>query len=289
MDEKRSAICLASLGNEVRLRVFRRLIALGPIGATTADLAAEMGIPASTMSFHLGELDTSGLVFSWKVGRSVRYAVDLRVTRNLLSFIVEDCCRGDPYLCGDLGDRLPECGVGRGYTSMSEDQAYNVLFLCTRNSARSIIAECILNRLGQGRFKGFSAGSQPSGEIHPGAIQVLKQSNFPTADLRSKGWDEFAQPGAPHLDFVFTVCDNAAREVCPVWPGQPMSAHWGIPDPAAVEGSDAVRAAAFAETMRFLNNRISIFVNLPLKSLDGLSLQQRLDEIGRSVPHRESA
>jgi protein-tyrosine-phosphatase len=161
---------------------------------------------------------------------------------------------------------------------------FNVLFLCTGNSARSILAESILNREGKGKFVAFSAGSQPKGEVHPFALDLLKKMNYPTDKLRSKSWEEFAQPGAPELDFVFTVCDNAANEVCPVWPGQPMTAHWGIPDPAAAEGSEAVRRLAFADAFRQLNNRISIFTSLPITSLDKLSLQKRLDEIGRKMP-----
>ena len=163
------------------------------------------------------------------------------------------------------------------------DRVYNVLFLCTGNSARSILAECILNREGKERFRAFSAGSHPKGQVHPFAIELLKKLNHPTAGLRSKSWDEFAAPNAPHLDFVFTVCDNAANEVCPVWPGQPMTAHWGLPDPAAVEGTEAERHLAFADAYRMLLNRISIFTSLPMKSLDRLSLQKRLDEIGRSL------
>ena len=161
------------------------------------------------------------------------------------------------------------------------EKAYNVLFLCTGNSARSILAEAILDRLGKQRFNSFSAGSQPKGEPHPQALKLLGSLNYDTTRFRSKSWDEFAKPGAPRLDFVFTVCDNAASEVCPVWPGQPMSAHWGVPDPAAVEGSDAETAAAFAETYRLMNNRIAAFVNLPMRSIDRLSLTQRLDDIGR--------
>ena len=162
------------------------------------------------------------------------------------------------------------------------DKPYNVLFLCTGNSARSILAECALNRLGVGKFKAFSAGSYPKGEVHPYALELLERQNYPTKHLRSKSWDEFAAPGAEPLDFVFTVCDNAAGEVCPIWPGQPMTAHWGLPDPAAVEGSEAEKRLAFADALRMLNNRISVFVNLPLRSLDKLSLQNRLREIGRT-------
>jgi protein-tyrosine-phosphatase len=159
---------------------------------------------------------------------------------------------------------------------------YNVLFLCTHNSARSVIAECIMNRLGAGKFKAYSAGSQPSGKVHPFAIELLNRLGYDTSGLRSKSWEEFARGGAPELDFVFTVCDDAANEVCPVWPGQPMSAHWGLPDPSRAEGNDAERRFAFADTHRMLHQRISIFVNLPISSLDGLSLQRRLDEIGRT-------
>ena len=159
---------------------------------------------------------------------------------------------------------------------------YNVLFLCTGNSARSILAESALNRLGRGTFKGLSAGSFPKGEVHPYARELLERQNYPTKHLRSKSWDEFAVPGAEPLDFVFTVCDTAAGEACPIWPGQPMTAHWGMPDPAAVRGTEAERRLAFADTLRMLNNRIGVFVNLPIKSLDKLSLQNRLREIGRT-------
>jgi arsenate reductase len=172
--------------------------------------------------------------------------------------------------------------LNRGSTTMG--LIFNVLFLCTGNSARSILAEAILNREGKGRFVAYSAGSQPKGSVHPFAIDLLKKLNHPTEHLRSKRWDEFAGPGAPEMDFVFTVCDNAASEVCPVWPGQPMTAHWGVPDPAAAEGSEAERRLAFADAYRQLNNRISIFTSLPIASLDRLSLQRRLEDIGRKFP-----
>jgi protein-tyrosine-phosphatase len=160
-------------------------------------------------------------------------------------------------------------------------QPLNVLFLCTGNSARSIIAEAIVNREGRGRFRAFSAGSHPKGEVNPHTIQLLQGLHYQTEAFRSKSWDEFERPGAPKLDFVFTVCDDAAAEVCPIWPGQPMTAHWGMPDPASVQGSPAEIALAFADTYRMMNNRIALFINLPLTSLDRLSLQRRLDDIGR--------
>jgi protein-tyrosine-phosphatase len=164
------------------------------------------------------------------------------------------------------------------------DQVYNVLFLCTGNSARSILAEAILNRAGVGKFKAYSAGSHPKGIVHPYALQLLKNLNYDTSFARSKSWEEFAAPAAPEMNFVFTVCDNAANESCPVWPGQPMTAHWGVPDPAAVEGTEAEKHLAFAEAYRMLNNRISIFISLPMNTLDKLALQKRLDEIGRNLP-----
>jgi protein-tyrosine-phosphatase len=162
------------------------------------------------------------------------------------------------------------------------DHPYNILFLCTHNSARSILAECVTNRLGAGKFKAYSAGSQPSGRVHPYAMDLLKRLNYDTTTLRSKSWEEFTGPDAPQLDFVFTVCDDAANEVCPVWPGQPMTAHWGLADPSRAEGNEAERRFAFADTHRMLNQRISIFTSLPLASLDRLALKRRLDEIGRS-------
>jgi protein-tyrosine-phosphatase len=162
------------------------------------------------------------------------------------------------------------------------ERPYNVLFLCTGNSARSVMAEAILNRLGAGRFRAFSAGSQPKGRINPHTIALLQSLNYDTSKLRSKSWSEFAEPGAPALDFVFTVCDNAAGESCPVWPGQPMTAHWGVPDPAEAAGSPAEIALAFKDAYRMLNQRIGIFVALPMRSLDRLTLQRKLREIGRS-------
>ena len=163
-----------------------------------------------------------------------------------------------------------------------EKKPFNVLFLCTGNSARSIIAEAILNREGHGKFRAFSAGSHPKGEIHPYTLDLLRRSNFDVSGFRSKNWNEFSAPGAPALDFVFTVCDNAAAEPCPYWPGQPMTAHWGIPDPAAAQGTEAEVRLAFADAFRYLYNRISIFVSLPLASLDQLSLQKQLDAIGKT-------
>ena len=174
---------------------------------------------------------------------------------------------------------------------ITKREPLNVLFLCTGNSARSIIAEVVLNRLGRGRFKAYSAGSQPKGQVHPLALQVLRLAHYDASDLRSKSWEEFATPDAPKLDFFFTVCDNAAKEVCPIWPGQPMTAHWGLPDPATAVGTEAERQLAFADAFRILSNRISIFTSLPLDKLSKLSLQRKLDEIGQTgvVASKQSA
>ena len=172
-----------------------------------------------------------------------------------------------------------------------DQRTYNVLFLCTGNSARSIMAEVIFNRAGQGKFHAYSAGSHPKGHVHPYALQLLERLHYDVSHLKSKSWAEFAKLGAPKLDFVFTVCDAAAAEACPVWPGQPMTAHWGVPDPAEATGTEAEVRFAFADALRMLTNRINIFVSLPIRSLDQLALQKQLDAIGktRDVPAKSGA
>jgi arsenate reductase (thioredoxin) len=172
---------------------------------------------------------------------------------------------------------------------MNAERTYNVLFLCTGNSARSILAESLLNHWGKARFQAFSAGSFPKGQVHPLAIDLLKRTNLPSEGFRSKNWDEFAAPGAPPLDFIFTVCDNAAGEVCPIWPGKPMTAHWGVADPAAVEGTESDKAFAFRKALKELEARIKLFTSLPIGSLDGMALQAKLREIGRSSTATEPA
>jgi arsenate reductase len=161
------------------------------------------------------------------------------------------------------------------------DKSYNVLILCTGNSARSVLAEAILNKIGAGKFSAYSAGSQPKGQVNPNTVQLLQKLGYDTAGFRSKSWSEFARPGAPALDFVFTVCDDAAGETCPVWPGQPMTAHWGIPDPAAATGTDAEIAIAFSDAYRMLQRRIEAFAALPIKALDSMTLRNKLRAIGR--------
>ena len=169
------------------------------------------------------------------------------------------------------------------------DKPFDVLFLCTGNSARSILAESLISHWGRGKFVGHSAGSSPKGRVHPIAVALLQHMKLPTQGLRSKSWDEFAKPGAPSLDFVFTVCDNAAGETCPIWPGQPMTAHWGVEDPAAVTGSETEQWLAFRKTFHELESRIKVFTSLPIRSLDRIKLQQRLHEIGKLRPADEVA
>jgi arsenate reductase (thioredoxin) len=179
-----------------------------------------------------------------------------------------------------------ESPTGKLLRKMTAQRPYNVLFLCTGNSARSILAESLLNHWGKGRFRGYSAGSFPKGQVHPKALELLKRMNLPSEGFRSKSWDEFAAPQAPPLDFIITVCDNAAGEVCPVWPGKPMTAHWGIADPAAVEGSDA--AFAFRKALKEIETRIKLFTELPIASLDQMTLREKLRAIGRQPATAEA-
>ena len=275
--EKRHAIAsLSALAHDQRIDVFRLLVAAEPDGLIAGEISTRLGIRANTLSNNLGILSGAGLIRSVREGRSVRYFADMDGMRDLLGFLMEDCCGGRRELCRPILDTIMRpCEVPMSKTR-------NVLFLCTGNSARSIMAEAILRREGRGRFQAFSAGSRPRGEIHPFTLQLLERLNHDVSGFYSKSWDEFAAPEAPGMDFVFTVCDRAAAEECPYWPGQPMSAHWGMPDPLMATGNETERRLAFSEAYRMLWNRISIFINLPLASLDRLSLQKRLDEIGRS-------
>ena len=205
-----------------------------------------------------------------------------------------------PVGVNHLGFQVDSSGELRAYgeertgsngvlNSVPSVRPYNVLFLCTGNSARSILAESLLNHWGKGRFHGYSAGSFPKGQVHPISIALLKQLNLPTEGLRSKSWDEFAAPGSPPLDFIFTVCDNAAGEICPVWPGKPMTAHWGVEDPAVVEGTDAEKWAAFRKALKELERRVTLFISLPVASLDKITLQRRIEAIGTTLPEGPGA
>ncbi len=274
METKPAVEAFAALAHETRLAAFRLLMVEGPEGLAAGVIAERLGAAASTLSFHLAHLERARLLVARRLGKQVLYAVDQTGTRDLIDFLTRDCCGGNPALCAPAPTREPE-------GSVMADKVYNVLFLCTANSARSVLAEVLLGqRWGKGRFRAFSAGSHPRGEVNPAALATLERAGLETGELRSKSWDEFAAPGAPALDFVFTVCDNAAGEVCPIWPGQPMTAHWGIPDPAAVTGDAEAVKRAFWRAMMALEARIKLFTSLPLASIDRLSLQNRLRDIG---------
>ena len=297
MDVDRALAAFAALAQEHRLQVFRLLMRQAPYGLPAGQLSDCLGIPASTLSTHLAQLERAGLLRSWREQRRIFYAADTQGIDGLLTFLTEECCNGRPDLCGYTPQETPphraasfgEKLVQPEALPMRDDHVFHVLFLCTGNSARSIIAECLLNELGHGRFRAYSAGSHPKGEVHPYALDLLRHYHYETDDLRSKHWDEFTGPDAPPMDFVFTLCDEAAQESCPVWPGQPMTAHWGLPDPAAAEGADAVKRFAFIDTLRMLRQRIDIFINLPAAKLDRLSLQQRVEAIGKTTPQESRA
>lgn len=275
METNRALTVFSALGNPLRLEAFRALVQAGPDGMAAGDIAAALDIRQNTMSAALSVLLQAGLVHNRRNGRVIRYFATMETVQGLVDFLTEDCCGGRPELCARPDG---EAGV-HGDIEMTHPK--NVLFLCNGNSARSLMAEAILNEIGGGRFRAYSAGAHPRTGPHPYTLDLLKRLNHDISGIRSKSWDEFATPEAPQMDFVFTVCDLAAAEPCPVWPGQPMTAHWGLPDPVKAAGNEAERRLAFSDSYRMLTNRISIFVNLPMASLDKLSLQSRLDEIGR--------
>ena len=282
MDAALAQQTLAALAQDTRLAIFRLLVRAGPAGLTAGELAERLDAAPATLSFHFRALVSAGLLELRQEGRYVRYFARMAAMEALIDFLTEACCEGDPAACGDLRARLA-CPPAP-YPQPKEPamtRPYHVLFLCTGNSARSILAEGLMNAMGQGRFVAHSAGSHPTGRVHPYAIDLLREKRLPVEGLRSKPWEEFAAPGAPALDFIFTVCDSAAGEVCPVWPGHPMTAHWGVADPAAVEGSEAERRRAFFRAYTELERRISLLVNLPLEKLETLPLQRQLDGIGR--------
>ncbi len=270
MEMLNAAELLAALGHESRLSVFRLLVEAGPEGMNASAIGEKLGLAPATLSFHLAHLSRVGLIKGRQESRFIFYSAYYTVMDDLLAFLTHNCCQGK-------NDCLPRVDSMK---TMNE-RIFSVLFLCTGNSARSILAEAILNHIGRGRFKAYSAGSHPAGSINPFALEILKQQGMPTDDLRSKNWDEFSEPDAPRLDFVITVCDKAAGEACPVWPGQPMTAHWGIEDPAAVQGDDEAKRRAVTKAFREMSTRISLFTSLPLQKLDTLALKKELDTIGK--------
>jgi arsenate reductase len=284
VDERSAVDALAALAQGARLRVFRALVAASPAGLTPGVLAAMLGIPGSTLSFHLKGLAHAGLVTARRDGRQLVYRSDLQQMNALLDYLTAQCCGSEPGGLAAFARGAARLFPQRTPTTTGEPTVnpgtLNVLFVCTHNSARSIMAEAIMNSLGAGRFRAWSAGSQPSGEVHPQALKTLEAMHVGANGLRSKDWAEFAQAGAPELHFVITVCDRAAGETCPVWPGQPMTAHWGVADPSAAQGAPDEVARTFWDTAITLRRRIELMLALPMDSLDRISLQRAVTGIG---------
>lgn len=272
MESKDVIRVLSALAQESRLAVYRLLMQVGPSGLPAGRIAELANIPPSSLSFHLKELSHAGLLSSRQESRFVIYSANFSTMNAVLGYLAENCCEG--LSC------VPACDVTERVNSMNE-KIYNVLVLCTGNSARSIMAEALINTIGKGKFRAYSAGSHPAGAVNPFAIEQARQAGYTADDLRSKGWDEFAGPNAPHMDFVITVCDNAAGEVCPVWPGHPVTAHWGFEDPAKVEGSDEEKRHAFAKVGRQISTRVQLFCALPIDRLDRTAIKREVDQIGQ--------
>ena len=268
MDSTAAIKILSALGHEGRLSVFRLLARRAPQEVRPGEITEATGLKPSTLSAHLTALSEAGLVQSRRNGTSIYYALAADRTQAFTGYLLEDCCRGRPDLCAPNPETKPVT-----------DQK-SVLFLCTGNSARSILAEALLRQAGAGRFVTYSAGTRPSGDVNPHVLDLLRRNDHDISGLRSKDLDEMQGEDAPTFDFVFTVCDHAANEDCPAWPCQPISAHWGLPDPAAAKGTEAEIALAFAEAYRTLNTRIEAFAALPIETLDRLSLQSEADQIG---------
>jgi arsenate reductase len=275
METKQAAEALAALAQETRLEVLRLLVARGPNGAAPGEISTLLAVPPSTLSFHLSALERAGLIHSTRRGRSVIYAVSVMGLRSLLSFLTETCCGGRPELCGDLARLLPEHDEDPGMTP-----AFNVLFLCTHNSARSIMAEAILNAVGDGRFRAYSAGSDPVAVPRQEVIEKLSAVGHDVAGLRSKAWDEFTGPSAPRMDFIIALCDTLIGQSCPDFGHQAITANWPLPDPMKFTGNAAERATLMNELYASLRRRIEIFTSLPFASLDRMAVKARLDEIG---------
>ncbi|WP_158972319.1 arsenate reductase/protein-tyrosine-phosphatase family protein [Chachezhania sediminis] len=272
--EKEIPDLLSTLGHPQRLAIFRLLMRRYPDRVPAGEIALALGVKASTMSAYLAALSRDRLVEQQRAGTSLLYSIDMTTVQRLFGSLFGDCCRGRPDIC------LP---FGTGSALMA-DRTYNVLFICVGNSARSIFAEAILRKVAGDRFNACSAGTWPGSQLNPFAVQVLQDKGHDVSVLRSKDVSEFSQPDAPHFDFVFTVCDQAANEECPAWDGQPISGHWGMPDPVKAEGTDAQKALAFQQAYGALKRRIEAFVALPFDSLDRIALQKAVDDIGRTAP-----
>lgn len=269
-----AAQIFAVLGHAGRLSVFRLLMRHAPQGVRPTEIAQATGLKANTLSHHLSDLESAGLIAAVRHGRSRLYAVDLGQARDLLTYLAKDCGRGRPDLILPL---IAERDMARPYT---------VLFICSGNSARSIFAEAILNAVEGGRFRAFSAGTRPGSQLNPFAVEVLNRQGLDTTGLRAKHVSEFEGASAPRMDFVFTVCDAAASEECAPWSGQPITAHWGVVDPVKASGTAAERGLAFSVAFSELYRRIMAFAALPIEQLDRVALQQRIDRIGQLPAER---
>ncbi|MFZ5962678.1 helix-turn-helix domain-containing protein [Thalassococcus sp. BH17M4-6] len=272
--EIESSQLFSVLGHPQRLAVFRLLMRRYPDRVSAGDIAAALDLRGSTLSVYLSALRDAGLISQHRQGTSLLYAADVDAAGRLTSYLFEDCCRSRPDLC------RPAAFNPREGRTMAH-RKYNVLFICTGNSARSIMAETLLRDLAGDRFTAYSAGTRARSELNPNAVELLTSKGHDITPLRAKHIAEFQGPDAPVMDFVFTVCDRAANEDCPAWTGQPISAHWGQPDPVKVTGTEAEKRLAFQQTYGALHNRISLFVALPLDSLDRMALQAHVDDIGR--------
>lgn len=276
MESKDAALGFAALAQETRLNLMRLLAGRGASGMAAGEVAAALGQAPSTLSFHFAQLEEAGLIQSTRQGRHVIYAVRFAGLRNLLGYLTETCCAGRPDLCGDIARLLPD--------DHQEDRrmmaAYNVLFLCTRNSARSLIAQALLEQLGKGKFNAYSAGSEPAGAPMPEVIDRLRTLGHDVSNLRCKSWQEFARPDAPRMDFVITLCDILQGQDCPDLGERPITSAWPLPDPAKFTGTEAERATMINALYAMTRRRLEIFINLPIASLDEMALRKRLDELG---------
>lgn len=276
---KDAVLGFAALAQETRLKLMRRLASCMPSGLSAGELAAELGQLPSTLSFHLAALEQAGLVQSARRGRQVIYTVRFAGLRALFTLLTETCCSGRPELCGDLLRLLPDSPPEENPMS----SAFNVLFLCTHNSARSLMAQAILTQIGKGRFNAYSAGSKPARAPMPEVIDKLRSLGHDISGLRSKSWNEFTGPDAPRMDFVITLCDTLQGQDCPDVGNKPVTAAWPFPDPAKFTGSAIERATMINALYGMIRRRLEIFVNLPYASLDRMALKTRLEELGDST------
>jgi protein-tyrosine-phosphatase/DNA-binding transcriptional ArsR family regulator len=267
-----------SLAQATRLAAVRHLLSVHPKSLSAGEIAKRCDVPHNTMSTHLGILSRAGLIAAEKDGRSINYRADVTGFRGLLKFLSQDCCNSRPELCGDAFDLPSEAAVEQMEELMTP--AFNVLFLCTHNSARSIIAETLLEKIGKGRFRAYSAGSEPAAAPLPEVLERLKVLGHDVSHLRSKSWDEFKGANAPRMDFIIALCDTPHGQFCPDLSGQFVTAAWPLPDPAQFTGSATERTTLLNELYAMIRRRIEIFTNLPFTSLDRMAIKARLDEIG---------